>query len=58
MNKNKKIFIGILIAILIVATGVVFAYKLIENSVTNRENFNIKVENISFNIVDTINDEN
>lgn len=59
MNKNKKVVIGILIAVLIIAIGVVGAYKLIENSVTNRENFKFNVENISSNPVATENlDEN
>ncbi len=45
MKKNKKIIIGILITILIIVIGIVVAYKLIENSVTNRETFKINVEN-------------
>lgn len=57
MSKNKKVIIGILIVVLIIVIGVV-AYKLIENSVTNRENFNFKVENINSNPVDTVNHEN
>ncbi len=55
MKKNKKIIIGILITILIIVIGIVVAYKLIENNVTNRENFKFKVENISSNPVDTEN---
>ena len=43
MNKNKKIIIAILI-VLIIAIGIVFAYKVIENSVTNREDFNFTVD--------------
>ena len=57
MSKNKKVIIGILIAVLIVAIGVVVVYKLIENSVTNRADFNFKVENISSNPVNTVNHE-
>lgn len=57
MSKNKKVIIGILIAVLMVAIGVVVVYKLIENSVTNREDFNFKVENISSNPVNTVNHE-
>ena len=53
MNKNKKIIIAILI-VLIIAIGIVFAYKVIENSVTNREDFNFTVENISPSPVNTI----
>ena len=57
MSKNKKVIIGILIAVLIVAIGVVVVYKLIANSVTNRADFNFKVENISSNPVNTVNHE-
>ena len=53
MNKNKKIIITILI-VLIIVIGIVIAYKVIENSVTNREDFNFTVENISPSPVDTI----
>ncbi len=53
MKKNKKIIIGILITILIIVIGIVVAYKLIENSVTNRENFKLNVENISSEPVNT-----
>ncbi len=53
MNKNKKIIIGILIVVLIIIIGVAVAYKLIENSVTNRENFKLNVENISSEPVNT-----
>lgn len=58
MNKNKKIIIGILIVVLIIIIGVVVAYKLIENSVTNREDFKFKVENIDSNPVNTVNHDN
>ena len=59
MSKNKKVIIGILIAVLIIIIGVGIACKLIENSVTNREDFKFNVENISSNPVDTKNlDEN
>lgn len=57
MNKNKKIIIAILI-VLIIAIGIVVAYKVIENSVTNREDFNFTVENISPSPVNTIDKEN
>ncbi len=53
MKKNKKIIIGILITILIIVIGIVVAHKLIENSVTNRENFKLNVENISSGPVNT-----
>lgn len=56
--KNKKIIAGILIVVLIIVVGVVVAYKLIENNVTGREDFKIKVENISSNPVDTVNKDN
>lgn len=38
VKMNKKVIIGILIAILIVI-GVVVVYKVIEKSVTDREDF-------------------
>ena len=57
MSKNKKIVIGILIAVVIIVIGLVVVYKLIENSVTNREDFNFKVENSSSNPVETVNNE-
>lgn len=57
MNKNKKVIIGILI-VLIIVIGLVVVYKLIEKSVTNRENFKYTVGNISSNPVDTVNNEN
>ena len=53
MNKSKKIIIGILIALIIVV-GIVVAYKIIENSVTNRADFNFTVENISSSPVKTV----
>lgn len=56
MNKNKKVIIGILI-VLIIIIGIVVAYKIIEKSVTNRENFIFTVENITSNPVDTVNHE-
>lgn len=56
MNKNKKIINGILIALIIVI-GIVVAYKIIENSVTNREDFNFKVEDISSTPVETVNNQ-
>ena len=49
INKNKKIIIAILI-VLIVVIGIVVVYKVIENSVTNRADFNFTVENISSSI--------
>lgn len=36
MDKNKKIIIGVIILLFIIVIGIVVAYKLIENSVTNR----------------------
>lgn len=57
MSKNKKIIIGILIAILVVVIGGIVVYKLIENSVTNKEDFNFKVDNVSSNPVNTVNHE-
>jgi hypothetical protein len=57
MSKNKKIIVGVIILLLIIVIGIVVAYKLIENSVTNREDFKFNVENISSNPVDTVNQE-
>lgn len=56
MNKNKKIIIGILI-VLIIVIGIVVAYKIIENSVTNREDFNFAVENINSSPVETVDNQ-
>lgn len=56
MNKNKKVIIGILL-VLIIIIGIVIAYKIIKKSVTNRENFDFTVENITSNPVDTVNHE-
>ena len=56
MNRNKKIIIGILI-ILIIVIGIIFAYKVIENSVTNRADFNFTVENISSSPVETVDNQ-
>lgn len=53
MNKNKKIIIGVIILLFII--GIVVTYKLIENSVTNRENYKVNIENISSTPVDTVN---
>ena len=54
MNKNKKIIIEILIALLIVIS-VIVVYKIIEKRVTNRADFNFTVENIYSNPVATEN---
>lgn len=53
MNKNKKIIIGVIILLFII--GIVVTYKLTENSVTNRENYKVNIENISSTPVDTVN---
>ena len=58
MSRNKKIIVGVIIVLLIIVIGIIVAYKLIENSVTNREDFKFNVENISSNPVDTENTEN
>ena len=57
MKKNKKIILGILITLLIIIIGIVVAYKLIENDVTNREDFKFNVENIISTPVNTVNNE-
>lgn len=51
--KNKKIIIRVIILLFII--GIVVTYKLIENSVTNRENYKVNIENISSTPVDTVN---
>ena len=56
MNRNKKIIIGILIAGLM-AICVIVAYKIIEKSVTDRENLKLKAENINSNPIATVNQE-
>ena len=58
MSRNKKIIVGVIIVLLIIVIGIIVAYKLIENSVTNREDFKFNVENISSNPVDTEKTEN
>ena len=57
MKNNKKIILKIIIILLIIIIGIVAAYKLIENGVTNRENFKFNVENISSTPVNTVNNE-
>lgn len=57
MNKNKKIAIGIFIIVLMIMSGIVVAYKFIENRVTNREDLKVHVENIHSTPVDTANSE-
>lgn len=54
MSKNKKVFIVILIAVLIIVIGIVVVYKVIEKSVTDRENFRLEVENVDSNPVNTV----
>ena len=56
MSKYKKIIIGSLI-VLIIVIGIFFEYKVIENSVTNRTDFNFCVGNISSSPIDTITHE-
>ena len=55
MNKKKKILIIILMIVLMM--GIVVAYQLIQNRVVNRGDFKLKVENISSNSINTINQE-
>ena len=56
MNKNKKIFVGILI-VLIIVIGVFVVYKITKRNVTNRERVNFTVENISSSAVKTLNNK-
>ncbi len=57
MSKNKRIIVRVRIVLLIIVIGIVVAYKLMENNVTNREYSKYNVENISPNPVDTVNQE-
>lgn len=57
VKMNKKVIIGILIAVLLIVIGLVVAYKVIENGVTNRADFDFKVDNISSAPVETENNE-
>lgn len=52
-NMNKIIIIILLIIII----GIVVVYKLTENSVTNRKNFNFNIDNISSIPVNTVNND-
>lgn len=54
---RKKIIISILAVLIIAISIIIIAYKVIEKSVTNRENFNFTIENISSSPVNTINHE-
>lgn len=54
---NKKICVEILIMVLIIVISIVVVHKLIENRVTNREDFKFNVDNISSTPVDTENSE-
>ena len=54
---KKKVIIGTLIAVLIIVIGVVITYKVIEKSVTDRENFKFTAQNISSDPVATVNHE-
>ena len=56
MNKNQKIIIGILVAFTRYLR-VVVVYKVIENSVTRRADFNYTVENVSHGPVETIDNQ-
>lgn len=57
MSKNKKVIIGILIAVLIIVIGIVVVYKVIEKNVTDREDFKFTVKNISSDPIATTNNE-
>ena len=54
---RKKIIISILAVLIIAISIIIIDYKVIEKSVTNRENFNFTIENISSSPVNTINHE-
>ena len=55
MAKNKKTIIVILSIILMIPIGIFVAYKVIENIVTNGENFNLNVENVSPTSINPVN---
>ena len=55
MAKNKKTIIVILSIILMIPIGIFVAYKVIENIVTNGENFNLNVENASPTPINPVN---
>ena len=57
VKMRKKIIISILAVLIIAISILIIAYKVIEKSVTNRENFNFTIENISSSPVNTINHE-
>ena len=57
VKTRKKIIISILAVLIIAISIIIIAYKVIEKSVTNRENFNFTIENISSSPVNTINHE-
>ena len=54
---RKKRIISILAVLFIAISILIIEYKVIEKSVTNRENFNFTIENISSSPVNTINHE-
>lgn len=53
MSKNKKILAGVVIILLLAVVGAVAAYKLVENSVSKREDFEFDIESVSSALVDT-----
>ena len=55
MAKNKKTIIVILSIILMISIGIFVAYKVIENIVTNGENFNLNVKNVSPTPINPVN---
>lgn len=55
MAKNKKTIIVILSIILMIPIGIFVAYNVIENIVTNGENFNLNVENVSPTPINPVN---
>ncbi len=46
MNQNKKVIIGLFITLIIIIS-IVVTYKLTEKSITDREDFNFEIQNIS-----------
>ncbi len=53
MSKNKKVLVRVLVILSFAVVGAVVAYKLIENNVAKREDFEFGIESVSSSPVDT-----
>lgn len=54
MSKNKKAIIIILMAVLTIAIGIGITYKLIEKSITNREDFKYTVDDKEYHLKEAL----